>query len=115
MSAAHKALAVVSVTVLLQLLGAAFLKQAALAAHGLPLVPAVFIAAAFGVQGVRFLLWGYAHRRWPLSVTYPMTAVFFPMLIGLAAWYGERVTLEQWAGGLLITTGVAWMTFRGVE
>jgi len=25
------------------------------------------------------------------------------------------VTLEQWAGGLLITAGVAWITFKGVE
>lgn len=115
MTATQKALAVVTVTVLLQLLGAAFLKQAALAAHGMPLVPAVFIVAAFGVQGVRFLLWGYAHRRWPLSMTYPMTAVFFPLLIGLAAWYGERVSLQQWAGGLLITAGVAWITFKGAE
>ena len=115
MTANHKALAVVSVTVLLQLLGAALLKQAAIAAHGLLFVPAALITAAFGVQGVRFLLWGYAHRHWPLSMTYPMTAVFFPLLIGLAAWYGERVSLDQWLGGLLITGGVAWITFSGAE
>jgi drug/metabolite transporter (DMT)-like permease len=79
------------------------------------LIPAVCIAAAFGVQGLRFLLWGYAHRRWPLSMTYPMTAVFFPLLIALAALYGEQVSPHQWLGGLCITAGVAWITFKGVE
>ena len=115
MNVTLKALAVVTVTVLLQLLGAALLKQATLSVHLGLLLPALFIAAAFGVQGMRFVLWGYAHKRWPLSVTYPMTAVFFPMLIALAASYGERVTASQWLGGLLITGGVAWLTFQGQE
>lgn len=115
MNATKKALAVVTVTVLLQLTGAALLKQATLAVHLGLLITAIFIAAAFGVQGARFLLWGYAHRRWPLSVTYPMTAIFFPLLIALAMLYGEQVAPHQWLGGLLITAGVAWITFKGVE
>lgn len=115
MNATLKALSVVTVTVLLQLLGAAFLKQATLSVHVGLWLPALFIVAAFGVQGVRFLLWGYAHKRWPLSVTYPMTAVFFPMLIALAAFYGEQVTAAQWLGGFLITGGVAWLTFQGQD
>jgi drug/metabolite transporter (DMT)-like permease len=110
-----KALAVVTVTVLLQLLGAALLKQASLSVRLGLLVPALFILCAFGVQGLRFLLWGYAHKRWPLSVTYPLTAVFFPMLIALAAFYGEPVTLQQWLGGLCITAGVAWLALQRGE
>jgi len=115
MKLSFKALAVVTVTVLLQLLGAAFLKQASLSARLGLLVPALLILCAFGVQGLRFLLWGYAHKRWPLSVTYPLTAIFFPMLIGLAAFYGEPVTLQQWLGGLCITAGVAWLTLQSRE
>ncbi len=115
MNATKKALAVVTVTVLLQLTGAALLKQATLAVHLSLLITAVFIAAAFGVQSARFLLWGYAHRHWPLSMTYPMTAIFFPLLIVLAMLYGEQVAPHQWLGGLLITAGVAWITFKGVE
>lgn len=113
MNATTKALSVVTLTVLLQLLGAACLKQATLSVHLGLWLPVLFIVAAFGVQGLRFILWGYAHRRWPLSVTYPMTAVFFPMLIALAAVYGEQVTARQWLGGLLISGGVAWLSFQG--
>jgi drug/metabolite transporter (DMT)-like permease len=115
MNLTMKALAVVTVTVLLQLVGAAFLKQASLDTHLALWIPAAFIVAAFGVQGLRFLLWGYAHKRWPLSVTYPMTAIFFPMLIALAAAYGEPVSVQQWIGGFCITAGVAWLTFQRQE
>lgn len=115
MNATAKALIVVTVTVLLQLLGAALLKQASLSVKLGLLVPVLFIGAAFAVQGLRFLIWGYAHKRWPLSVTYPMTAVFFPMLIALAAFYGEPVTAQQWLGGLCITAGVAWLTLQSRE
>lgn len=110
-----KALGVVTLTVLLQLVGAALLKQASLSVPLGLLLPAVLILAAFGVQGLRFLLWGYAHRRWPLSLTYPLTAVFFPLLIALAAFYGEPVAAQQWLGGLCITAGVAWLSFQRLE
>lgn len=52
------------------------------------------------------------HRRWPLSHTYPMTAVFFPLIIIMAAAYGEPIRLNQVLGGLLIAAGVAWLTFK---
>jgi len=115
MNDTKKPLALVTMTVLLQLTGAALLKQATLEVHLGLVITAVFIAAAFGMQGARFLLWGYAHRRWPLSMTYPMTAIFFPLLIALAMLYGEQVALHQWLGGLLISAGVAWITFKGME
>lgn len=109
------ALGIVTLTVLLQLVGAALLKQASLSVRLGLLLPVIFILAAFGVQGLRFLLWGYAHKRWPLSLTYPLTAVFFPLLIALAAVYGEPVKAQQWLGGLCITAGVAWLSLQHRE
>ncbi|HET7396343.1 MAG TPA: hypothetical protein VFK12_07875 [Gammaproteobacteria bacterium] len=115
LNATVKALAVVTATVLLQLLGAILLKQATRTVNMGFIFPVVFIAIAFGVQGMRFLLWGYAHRRWPLSVTYPMSAVFFPLLIAVAALYGEKIAVGQWLGGLFITAGVMWLTIQSRE
>ena len=112
MKSGYDALGIVTLTVLLQLVAAALLKQAALiAAAGLFLALAL-VAVAIGIHGLRFLLWGYAHRRWPLSHTYPLTAIFFPIVVGMAVLYGEQIRAPQVLGSLLIGLGVAWLTFR---
>jgi drug/metabolite transporter (DMT)-like permease len=115
MKLGNKALAMVTLTVLLQLVAAALLKRAAVAAPLGLLLPAVLIAVTLGIHAVRFLLWGYVHRRWPLSHTYPMTAVFFPLILIMAAAYGEPIHLNQVLGGLLIAGGVAWLTLKTAE
>ncbi|HEY1772879.1 MAG TPA: hypothetical protein VGM47_04195 [Gammaproteobacteria bacterium] len=112
MNAGNKALGMVTLTVLLQLVAAALLKRAAVVAPMGLLLPAFLIGVTLGIHGLRFLLWGYVHKRWPLSHTYPMTAVFFPLVIIMAAAYGEPIHLNQALGGLLIAGGVAWLTFK---
>ena len=112
MTAGNKALGMVTLTVLLQLVAAALLKRAAAVAPMGLLVPALLIGVTLGIHALRFLLWGYVHRRWPLSHTYPMTAVFFPLILIMAAAYGEPIHLNQVLGGLLIAGGVAWLTFK---
>jgi drug/metabolite transporter (DMT)-like permease len=114
-SGTSKALTVVTVTVLLQLVAAALLKHAALVAPGGLLLPAALIAVAITIHALRFVLWGYAHKRWPLSVTYPMTAVFFPIVIAMAAWYGENIRAGQLVGSACITLGVLWLTLQGQD
>ena len=115
MSAGNRALGAVTLTVLLQLGAAALLKQAALVAPRGLWIPALLIGMALGIHALRFLLWGYVHRRWPLSHTYPMTAVFFPLIIVMAAAYGDPIHLNQVLGGLLIAGGVAWLTFKQAD
>ena len=112
MNANGKALGIVTLTVLLQLVAAALLRQAAVASHLGLVLPAALIGVALAVHGLRFLLWGYAHRRWPLSMTYPMTAVFFPMIIVMALAYGEPIHATQASGAVLVAAGVAWLTFK---
>ncbi|HEX4299657.1 MAG TPA: hypothetical protein VH327_02195 [Gammaproteobacteria bacterium] len=115
MTAGNKALGMVTLTVLLQLVAAALLKRAAMAAPMGLLLPVLLIGVTLAIHGLRFLLWGYVHRRWPLSHTYPMTAVFFPLAIIMAAAYGEPIHVNQVLGGLLIAAGVAWLTFKTAD
>lgn len=115
MTAGNKVLGMVTLTVLLQLGAAALLKQAALVAPQGLLIPAALIGVALAIHALRFLLWGYVHRRWPLSHTYPMTAIFFPLIIVMAVFYGEPIHANQVLGGLLIAGGVGWLTFRKSE
>jgi len=61
------------------------------------------------IGGGRFVLWGWLHKRVDLSKSYPLTAVFYPMIAVLSIIKGENVLLIQWLGIILITAGVAWM------
>jgi multidrug transporter EmrE-like cation transporter len=105
-------LLVVTVAVVLQIAGAIVLKSLADRA---PVAPALLLAGigvvAF-LNGLRFLAWGFAHRRYPLSTTYPLAAVFFPLMLAVAYLYGDPVRLPQWLGTGLITAGVVWLTWR---
>lgn len=99
-------LAVVLATVVVQLLAAAALGFAAVRAHRLfSLLALAAIIAALALNGIRFIAWGYLHRRFPLSHVYPLTTLFFPCVLILAALRGDSITPFQVAGTLLITAG----------
>lgn len=94
-------------TVVLQLAVALVLDLAANREVRLDLFTVVAILGAVALHGIRFVIWGYAHRRYPLSLTYPLTALFFPLVLVLAYWRGEAVGMAQVGGTILITAGVA--------
>lgn len=99
--------ALVLSTVVLQLLVAVVLKELADAAPRPGPVLAGVLALAVGLNGLRFLLWGYTHRHYALSRSYPLVALFFPCILLLGWWYGEPVGWTQLAGVAAIVAGVA--------
>lgn len=98
--------ALVLSTVVLQIVVAVLLKELADAAPRSTLVLLGALALAVGLNGVRFLLWGYTHRHYPLSRSYPLVALFFPCILLLSAWYGEPVDWNQVVGVVAIMLGV---------
>lgn len=97
-------------TVLLQLLAAWILDLVAKSVHQKVLwVAAVTIALAIAINLGRFLIWRHAHRHFPLSQTYPLTALFFPCVLLLSWWHGQHITSLQMLGTALITFGVMLM------
>jgi drug/metabolite transporter (DMT)-like permease len=68
------------------------------------------IAGAMGLGGLfavwRFLLWRSAHHRYPLSMTYPLTGLTFPLALVVSALYGEPIGSLQVLATVLITLGV---------
>lgn len=99
-------LALVSATVVLQL-AAAWLLSAFAAVKPAPALLAAGMAvfAAIVLNVLRFLIWGYAHKRFPLSETYPLTALFFPCILLLSYLRGNPVVIFQLTGTVLITVG----------
>lgn len=104
--------ALVLSTVVIQLLVAALLKELAMRNASTAWI-LVVLAAAVTLNGLRFLVWGYTHRRYPLSHSYPLTALFFPCILLVAAWYGEPIRAAQIVGVGVIMLGVAMMTREG--
>lgn len=105
--------ALVIITIVLQLLAAWLLSSAAKRptfpgdqGFGVRwMVAALAVGCAVGLNIFRFVIWGYMHKRYPLSHTYPLTALFFPCVLILSALQGHPVgTWEVW-GTLLITGG----------
>ena len=99
-------LALVALNIGLQLANAALIKFASgLSAAQLGLIAAVLSLVAVLSFG-RFVVWGAMHKRFPVSIAYPATALFFPCLVAVAAAFGEPVSATQVIGAGLVTLGV---------
>ena len=99
-------LALVALNIALQLANAALIKFASgLSAAQLGLVAAVLVVVA-GLSFARFVVWGAMHKRFPVSIAYPATALFFPCLVAIAAAFGETVSAAQILGAGIVTLGV---------
>lgn len=67
----------------------------------------LILGAVLALNVTRFVVWGFMHRRFPLSVAYPASALFFPGVLVMAWWFGETVGPAQVAGAALVLVGVA--------
>lgn len=102
------AVSVVLFVVFLNLLNALILKHAAAAGHSSLVLVGAFIAVVLLINLGRVVLWGWIHRRYSLARSYPLTAIFFPLIAMLSWWEGEPVTAQAVVGVVIITLGVLW-------
>ena len=103
--------ALVLSTVVIQIVVAILLKELADARGGRShwLVAAI-IAVAAGLNGIRFLVWGFTSKHFPLSSSYPLTALFFPCILIVSAFYGEAVVWTKLVAVAIIVAGLALTT-----
>lgn len=99
-------LELVALNIGLQLVNAALIKYAATAMRSHLAVLALLLALVMVLSFGRFAVWGAMHKRFPISLAYPATALFFPCLVALAWIYGEPVSMPQIVGAVLVTLGV---------
>ena len=71
-----------------------------------------YVLSAIAMQGFGFILWMFVLSRVKLGIAFALSGAFFYLLIALSSWYlyGERLTIQQWAGLILISVGVVLMT-----
>lgn len=70
------------------------------------------LAAVLVLNALRVVVWGYAHLRFPISRTYPLTSLFFPLMLVVSGAFGEAVEFSQYLGSALIFSGVIWLGLR---
>ena len=99
-------LAFVAGNVALQLLAAKLVKDAAALPPAQIFALAMLLGIILALSAARFLVWGMMHKRYPLSLAYPASALFFPLVMVLAWFYGETITPTNIAGAALVTAGV---------
>lgn len=102
------ALSAVLLTVLMSVATAMLLDYAA--AFPFELTPALLLIAAgvLAINVAKFWLWGWIHRRYPFSQTYPASTAFFPIIYAIALWTGEAVLeAPKLLGTLFIVGGIA--------
>lgn len=98
-------IALVLATIALQLVSAWLLAGVAQRKGLIDLLAIAAIGLCIVLNLVRFVVWRVIHRRYPLSHVYPLTALFFPLIVALSYSRGDPVTIQQWAGTALITVG----------
>ena len=102
-----RAIVLVLITVMFGVASAVILKEAALRPELGWFALAIVFALVVAVNGARFVVWGYIHNRYPLSLSYPLTSMFFPLVLALGYFYGEPITGPKIIGVMLITGGAA--------
>jgi drug/metabolite transporter (DMT)-like permease len=98
--------AFVASNVSLQLFAAKLIKDATALPPSRPFALALMLGVVLVLAATRFVVWGEMHKRYPLSLAYPASALFFPLVLALAWFYGEAVTRMNIAGATLVTFGV---------
>ncbi len=76
----------------------------------------LFIAGLIGlallINILKFGLWGWIHRNYDISKSYPLTSIFFPLIFIISYWKGEvDITGFKLVGIALIVLGL-WVFER---
>ncbi|MEO8186383.1 MAG: hypothetical protein ABI580_03355 [Burkholderiaceae bacterium] len=95
--------------IVLQISSAALIKVAAILSHpGLTQI-AMLLALVFSLNMGRFMVWNAIHKRYPVSLAYPVSALFFPAVVGLAWFMDEPIGVWQVVGTFMVMAGVSWI------
>lgn len=77
------------------------------------LLGGLVIAIVVFLNVVKFIIWGWLNQRYDLSKTYPLTALFFPLIFIYAILSGNsEVTINKIIGLITILIGLVWMEFK---
>lgn len=97
-------------TVFLTLLTSIILKQSSGEYELFSLLGISIIILVFLINLVKFVTWGWLNKHYDLSKTYPLTAIFFPLIFIYAVIIGDTsLTIQKISGLIIILAGLYLM------
>lgn len=94
------------INIAVQLINAAIIKEATVLTSNDWVWLMVVYVVVLAFNGIRFVIWGVIHKRYPIGVAYASTALLFPAIVALSYFYGEPVTVKHLIGAALVMIGV---------
>ena len=94
------------INIAVQLINAAIIKESTALTSAEWVWMLVVYVVVLGFNGVRFVVWGIIHKRYPIGVAYASTALLFPAIVTMSYLYGEPVTVKHLIGVALVMIGV---------
>lgn len=94
------------INIAVQLINAAIIKESTVLTSDEWMWLLVVYIVVLGFNGVRFVVWGIIHKRYPIGVAYASTALLFPAIVAMSYMYGEPVTIKHLIGVVLVMIGV---------
>jgi len=101
-----RVIVLVYLTVGLNAFSAVILKEAADMEHFSIFLVVVLVMAVILVNLFRVYVWGVIHKSYRLTDSYPLTSLFFPLILLLGVYYGDGVRMPELIGAAMITVGV---------
>jgi len=100
----------VLLSVLMTFATAVILKLGAAEFSLISMMGLLIIIIVFVINVLKFMTWGWLNNRYDLSKTYPLTALFFPLIFIYAAMAGDTsMTAQKVLGLCLIMSGLIFM------
>lgn len=90
----------------LQLINAMLVKFASATPAPPLLVVGGLLMVVLVLSFVRFFIWNGIYKRYPISLAYPLSAIFFPAVVVIAWAMGESIGILQISGAMLVMVGV---------
>lgn len=90
----------------LQLINATLVKFASATPAPPMFVIGSLLMIVLALSFIRFFIWNGIYKRYPISLAYPLSAIFFPAVVAIAWAMGETIGILQLAGATLVMAGV---------
>lgn len=106
----------VTLTVLVTLMTAMLLNHSAKESHLFSFDAGLIIFLVLAINYLKFKVWGFIYKRFHLSESYPLVALFFPLIYMLAIYNGEATfETKKIIGVTLIIIGIYIMNNKNIK
>ncbi|MBM3703067.1 MAG: hypothetical protein FJW63_08815 [Actinobacteria bacterium] len=57
----------------------------------------------------RLIVWYHANKQFNLNIIYPLTSIYYPLVLFVSYFFNEKITFIQIIGTIFIMSGVFWL------